>query len=96
LGLPSISTDCMSGPRDISDDGAVVKLVPPDDDAALSAGLNDFLADGELRRRLSVTGAESARRRFNLESVLEHWDALFQELEILRASPHRMKQPSNP
>lgn len=77
IGLPSISTDCRSGPREISDEGRVVRLVPTDDLAALAGALDKLLGDPSLRRRLSETGPGSVRRRFSLPTVLARWDELF-------------------
>lgn len=78
LGLPSISTDCRSGPREISDGGAAVFLVPPDSSEALVSGLDHFLANDALRHRLSIDGARSVRERYQLSAVLARWDSLFE------------------
>jgi GalNAc-alpha-(1->4)-GalNAc-alpha-(1->3)-diNAcBac-PP-undecaprenol alpha-1,4-N-acetyl-D-galactosaminyltransferase len=80
LGLPAVSTDCHSGPRDISDDGRVVRLVQNDDFDELVAALDRVLGSAELRAQLSREGAAFVRHRFALESVLTQWDALFQEV----------------
>jgi GalNAc-alpha-(1->4)-GalNAc-alpha-(1->3)-diNAcBac-PP-undecaprenol alpha-1,4-N-acetyl-D-galactosaminyltransferase len=78
LGLPSISTDCRSGPREISDGGAAVFLVPPDSSEALVSGLDHFLGDDALRHRLCIDGARSVRERYRLSAVLARWDSLFE------------------
>jgi glycosyltransferase involved in cell wall biosynthesis len=39
LGIPAISTDCQSGPREILQDGKFGCLVPPSDPAGLSAAI---------------------------------------------------------
>jgi GalNAc-alpha-(1->4)-GalNAc-alpha-(1->3)-diNAcBac-PP-undecaprenol alpha-1,4-N-acetyl-D-galactosaminyltransferase len=80
LGLPSISTDCNSGPRDISEDGQVVMLVPLHDDLALAESLSRLMADKELRNRLRRQGAESVRARYKLQSVLDSWNTVFTEI----------------
>jgi glycosyltransferase involved in cell wall biosynthesis len=43
-GLPIVSTDCESGPREILDDGRYGRLVPVGDEAAFAGALNDALA----------------------------------------------------
>jgi GalNAc-alpha-(1->4)-GalNAc-alpha-(1->3)-diNAcBac-PP-undecaprenol alpha-1,4-N-acetyl-D-galactosaminyltransferase len=80
LGVPSISTDCRSGPREISDDGRALRLVPPDDDRALTLALDEFLGDPALRRQLSEAGAASVRARFELGMLLRQWDTLFDQV----------------
>lgn len=77
LGLPAISTDCLSGPRDISDNGRVVKLVPVDDDDALAAAVDEVLGSPSLRDKLGREGADFVRTRFSLPSVLGKWQSLF-------------------
>jgi glycosyltransferase involved in cell wall biosynthesis len=58
-GLPVVSTDCPSGPREILRDGRAGILVPVADVAALAESMYDVLTDDGLRSRL----AESARLR---------------------------------
>lgn len=86
LGLPSISTDCNSGPREISDNGSVVCLVPTDDHKALVEALDAMMGDEHLRIKLSHEGAKSVRQRFVLGEVLKLWDLLF---ERVLAARHR-------
>lgn len=76
LGLPSISTDCKSGPREISDNGKVVRLVPVDDHKALVKELDELMGDENLRSQLSREGVDSVRKRFVLAEVLMLWDSL--------------------
>lgn len=80
LGLPAVSTDCRSGPREISDNGSVVHLVPPSDGAALQQALSTLMADTARRRQLGREGAASVRRRYSLDAVLALWDALFAQV----------------
>ncbi len=89
LGVPSISTDCNSGPREISENGTLATLVTSDDDDALSNSLDKFLANSELRKILSESGSKSVRQRFNLDAVLKHWDQLIQGLAHTRMDRHQ-------
>ena len=88
LGLPSVSTDCRSGPREISESGAVVRLVPTGDVAQLQQALGELMGDAALRERLSREGAASVRRRYSLGAVLALWDALFGQV-LRRAESQR-------
>ncbi|HLU00090.1 MAG TPA: glycosyltransferase family 4 protein [Burkholderiaceae bacterium] len=81
LGLPCVSVDCPSGPREITLDGQVARLVPLYDEAALEAALSDLMGNPEARQVLARQGARSVRERFGLEQVLVHWDRLFSEVK---------------
>lgn len=78
-GLPAISFDCNTGPRDIIRDGVDGLLVPPDDGAALAAALDRVMGDPALRMRLAARAGE-ARARFSMETVARMWEHLFREL----------------
>lgn len=81
LGLPCVSVDCPSGPREISREGLDARLVPLYDDAALEEALAGLMASPQERERLGAQGADSVRQRYGLEQVVAHWDALFAEVK---------------
>lgn len=74
LGLPCVAYDCNSGPRDLSEDGHAACLVPPNDKKGLRDGITTLLEDALLRSRIGALAAESARRRYRLDSILAQWD----------------------
>ncbi|RZA35826.1 MAG: glycosyltransferase family 4 protein [Lysobacteraceae bacterium] len=82
-GLPAVSFDCDTGPRDIIRHGVDGLLVPPDDAAALMRALGCVMADARLRARFAARAAE-ARERFSLERVAGMWEDLFRELTARR------------
>jgi len=78
-GVPSIATDCPSGPAEIIQPGVNGLLVPSDDADVLAAELVRLLGDGELRRNLG----ESARvvsSRFAPEQSFDLWEEVFASL----------------
>lgn len=79
-GLPAVSTDCPSGPRQIIRDGTDGLLVAPEDPAALAAGLSTLMSDDALRARFAARAPE-VLERFGLARVLAIWDELFTAVE---------------
>jgi len=80
LGLPCVSFDCPSGPREMTRDGRDALLVPAGDRAGLAAALGRVLADDGLRGELGARAAVSVRERYALPAVLARWDALFESV----------------
>jgi len=78
-GLPAVSFDCPSGPRDIVRDGVDGILVPPEDVAALAVALDRLMGDAQERQRLGAR-ASDVITRFSRDSVLSLWENLFNDL----------------
>jgi len=78
-GVPSVSFDCPSGPRELIRDGIDGLLVPPNDVAALSNALERLVVDRDLAARLRARAPEVVER-FSLSSVLDRWDDIFAEV----------------
>lgn len=83
VGLPCITFDCPSGPREISEDGQTALLVPLNDQKCLTAAMRRLFADGLLREALAGRARTSVTARFGLETVLCQWDELFKEVGAL-------------
>ena len=78
-GLPVLSFDCRTGPREIVRDGVDGVLVPPGDVAALATQLGRLMADEGARAALARR-APDILERFGVSRVLSRWDDVFQEV----------------
>ena len=79
IGLPVVSFDCPTGPRDIVGDGHGGVLVPPEDVDELAAALDGLMADPARRHAL----AAASRRRaadFELAAVGARVERLLAQL----------------
>ena len=73
LGVPVVSTDCPSGPREILMDGKIGQLVPVGDDTAMSESILTIL---------SQRGRQSGKFKFpidvySIESSVDQYERLF-------------------
>ncbi|HEY9278760.1 MAG TPA: glycosyltransferase family 4 protein [Eoetvoesiella sp.] len=82
IGLPCVTFDCPSGPREMTRDGGDALLVPAGDQAALAGSLRRVLGDAPLRNALAQKGALSVRQRYALPVVLEKWDTLIRQAGV--------------
>lgn len=78
-GLPAVSFDCDTGPRDIIRHGVDGLLVPVCDTDILEGALRGMMADPSLRHRFAQRAVE-ARERFSIEKIAAMWEGLFEEL----------------
>ncbi len=78
-GLPVISTDCPSGPRDIIRDGVDGILVPPGDVDALAVKMDHLMKDEPERRRLGSRAVEVVGR-FGIEKVISMWEEMLNKV----------------
>ena len=79
-GVPAVSFDCDTGPRDIIRHEVDGLLVPPGDVAALCAAWRRLMGDDVLRRQFAARAIE-ARERFSMEWIIGMWETLFEELQ---------------
>ncbi|MFC5498400.1 glycosyltransferase family 4 protein [Caenimonas terrae] len=77
VGLACISTDCPSGPSEITREGADALLVGVDDQAGLRDALERLMCSDSLRSELGERARASVVDRYALDLILSHWDRLF-------------------
>jgi len=75
-GLPAVSFDCNTGPREIIRHDVDGLLVPPGDIAGLKVALDRLMGDSVLRAQFATRAVE-ARERFSTERIARMWEALF-------------------
>jgi glycosyltransferase involved in cell wall biosynthesis len=86
-GVPAVSVDCDTGPRDIVRHGVDGLLVAPGDDDGLKTALNRLMKDSGLRAALGLRAVE-ARKRFSIQRIAGMWERLFDFLSEKDGAPH--------
>ncbi len=78
-GIPCVSYDCPSGPRDIITNGEDGFLVKMGDIQSFSDKMQRLIEDDKLRKEMGGVALESVKR-FSVPAALERWNSLFKEL----------------
>ena len=88
-GLPAISVDCDTGPRDIIRHEVDGLLVPVESLDALANALTRLMANKNLRRKYGEHALE-VREQFSIEKIAGMWEALFLSV-IFSPSKHKKR-----
>mgnify|MGYP006097100957 CR=1 FL=1 len=81
-GLPCISFDCDTGPRDMIQDGVNGILVKPDDrESGLVNALNKLIPNEELRSEFTRNSI-LLRDKYSISSVMQKWDNVLNDWQI--------------
>lgn len=78
-GLPVISFDCLSGPRDIINDNNDGYLVKNGDIDALAKKMIDLMNDEEKRKKFGQEAKKNVLR-FSEDKIMKEWKKLFEEM----------------
>jgi glycosyltransferase involved in cell wall biosynthesis len=79
FGLPCVSTDCETGPREVLSCNNGL-LVPVEDPIALAQGLKTVMENLELRRRFSHAALQNVDR-YNAGTIGNQWELLLSGLD---------------
>jgi glycosyltransferase involved in cell wall biosynthesis len=79
-GVPCVSFDCPSGPRDIIQNGVDGYLVENGNIVALASTILKLIEDENLRKEMGTKAKENVKR-YLPETVVNQWDELFKALE---------------
>jgi glycosyltransferase involved in cell wall biosynthesis len=87
-GVPCVSFDCASGPREIVEHEVNGLLVTPESVAGLSAALLRLATDDDLRTRLGA-GALASSARYDADEIAARWAGIFEDAVARRAGRPR-------
>jgi glycosyltransferase involved in cell wall biosynthesis len=79
VGLPVVSFDCPTGPRDIIREGVDGHVVPEGDVDALAAAMGGLMGDPQRRKAYGRAAVEGARR-YDIAAITRRWEELFEEI----------------
>lgn len=73
-GIPSISFDCDTGPRDMIEQGVNGVLInPKEKDVGLSEAMDELIMNKEYRQKLSENSV-LVREKYSLSNVMDKWN----------------------
>lgn len=78
-GLPVVSYNSPFGTREIINDGINGFLVPLGDEEMLADRICLLMGDKELRKRIGIIAAETAKK-YSMDKIVEMWLYLFKEI----------------
>ena len=84
VGLAPVAFACPCGPKDIIKDGENGLLCKNGDTTELASKICELIEDENLRKAIGQNAANSIKK-YSLDSIMNLWDALFQEIYKTRA-----------
>ena len=83
VGLPVVSVDCETGPRDIIREGVDGHVVPEEDRAALAAAISGLIADTDRRKAFGAAALETAAS-YDAARIAARWEQRIAELSATK------------
>jgi glycosyltransferase involved in cell wall biosynthesis len=87
VGLPVVSVDCETGPRDIVREGVDGHVVPEEDTAALAAAMGRVMGDDAARKAYGAAALETAAR-YDAAEIAARWEERIAELSAAKPGGH--------
>ena len=78
IGLPVVSTDCPTGPRELIAAGEDGIMVPVDDVSEMAGAMVRLIADENYRAKLGKNAAQKMKQH-NIENIAPLWEKIFLE-----------------
>jgi GalNAc-alpha-(1->4)-GalNAc-alpha-(1->3)-diNAcBac-PP-undecaprenol alpha-1,4-N-acetyl-D-galactosaminyltransferase len=76
MGLPSISFDCLSGPRELTNDGENSFLINMNNLDEYKSGLEILIKSNEIRKQIGIASKRSIKNRYRINVIIEEWNNL--------------------
>lgn len=80
-GLPIVSFDCPTGPRQIIKDGKTGYLVENGNVEKLSYMMIFMIKDEKIRHKMGVAAQKDVKEHFSVSAIAKKWDNLFESLK---------------
>ncbi|RAJ16058.1 glycosyltransferase family 4 protein [Arenibacter echinorum] len=77
FGIPSISTDCPTGPSELIKDGINGFLIPMNNEEVLTEKINQLISREDLRLSFGKNG-QKAVDQFKVDAVVKQWNKIIQ------------------
>lgn len=84
LGIPSVATDCPTGPREVTEDGRFATLVPPGDVGALAEAIGLTLDHLPEERARAGAAQTAMRKKYDVDMGVRDLEDRF--LEVIETS----------
>jgi glycosyltransferase involved in cell wall biosynthesis len=91
-GTPALVTSCVFGPAEMVEHGTSGWVVPPEDPAAFARGMSHLLSRPDLAADLAAAATARAAL-YDVDGMVEAYNALFIEQAAARRAPHRAAVP---
>jgi amylovoran biosynthesis glycosyltransferase AmsD len=92
-GLPVISFDCPTGPKEIVRPGIDGFLIA-DDSEAFAAAATTLMTNTDLRRSMGEAALDDHRQRFSVDSIIAKWCDLIEGLHRDQPARAGLPQPA--
>ena len=88
VGLPVVSVDCYTGPRDIVTDGVDGRIVPEEERAALVEAMSELMGDDRKRHAFGAAALEKVAQ-YDLALIAERWETQLAERSAAKEGGRR-------